>query len=260
MHVAYIHPVFAAKQCVTAHHIGKGRFGLNVVSGNHNPDMYGIPAMEHDAAYDYTEEWVTIVKRIWNENAPFDYSGRYFDLKNVLSKPKPYGGVAPMLISAGHSHRGREFAMKHADALFTAITEMRNAREEVTTARAASPDGERVPVYGSSHLVCRPTRKEADEYYHYLVHELGDWTGMDGALARWLRDRTLPVAAEVDRLKEDGSSAGWARSSPSAVTTMSPKRTGSCTRPGSTGSPSGCSTTPIRSSACAMRCCRDSSA
>ncbi len=201
VHVAYIHPVFAAKQCVTAHHIGRGRFGLNVVSGNHNPGMYGITPLDHDTAYDYTEEWVTIVKRIWNEKAPFDYNGRFFNLTDVFAKPKPYGGTAPMLISAGHSHRGRAFAIAHADALFTAITELRNAREEVSTARAASPDGESVPVYGSSHLVCRPTRKEADEYYHYLVHELGDWTGMDFALERWLRDRTVPVA-EVDRLKE----------------------------------------------------------
>lgn len=201
VHVAYIHPVFAAKQTVTAHHIGRGRFGLNVVSGNHDAAMFGMPVEDHDALYDYTEEWVTIVKRLWNERAPFDYSGRYFDLKNVFGKPKPYGGQAPMLISAGHSHRGRAFAMMHADSLFTAITEMRNAREEVSTARAASPVGERVPVYGSSHLVCRPTRKEADEYYHYMVHELGDWTGMDDALARWLRGRTMPIA-EVERLKE----------------------------------------------------------
>jgi FMNH2-dependent dimethyl sulfone monooxygenase len=201
VHVAYIHPVFAAKQCVTAHHIGRGRFGLNVVSGNHNPGMYGIKPLDHDAAYDYTEEWVTIVKRIWSEKAPFDYSGKYFNLKDVFLKPKPYGDKAPMLISAGHSHRGRAFAMEHADSLFTAITELRNAREEISTAREASPGGERVPVYGSSHLVCRPTRKEAEEYYHYLVHELGDWTGMDGALERWLRDRTVPIA-DIQRLKE----------------------------------------------------------
>ncbi|MGA2396353.1 MAG: LLM class flavin-dependent oxidoreductase [Candidatus Lustribacter sp.] len=201
VHVAYFNPVVAAKQCITAHHIGSGRFGLNVVSGNHTPGMFGVPAQEHDAAYDYTEEWVTIVKRIWNERVPFDYNGRYFNLKEVLSKPRPYGDQAPMLISAGHSHRGRAFAMEHADALFTAITEMRNAREEVSTARANSPGGERVPVYSSSHLVCRPTRKEADEYYHYLVHELGDWDDMDALLARWLRDRTLPIA-DIDRLKE----------------------------------------------------------
>jgi alkanesulfonate monooxygenase SsuD/methylene tetrahydromethanopterin reductase-like flavin-dependent oxidoreductase (luciferase family) len=163
--------------------------------------MFGTPVQDHDVAYDYTEEWVTIVKRIWKEDAPFDYSGRYFDLKGVLAKPKPYGGKAPTLISAGHSHRGRAFAMEHADALFTAITEMGNAAEEISTARAASTAGEIVPVYGSSHLVCRPTRKEADEYYHYLVYELGDWNGMDDLFARWLANRTLPVK-DVQRLKE----------------------------------------------------------
>jgi len=33
LHVTFISPIFAAKQIVTADHIGKGRFGLNIVSG-----------------------------------------------------------------------------------------------------------------------------------------------------------------------------------------------------------------------------------
>jgi alkanesulfonate monooxygenase SsuD/methylene tetrahydromethanopterin reductase-like flavin-dependent oxidoreductase (luciferase family) len=33
LHVAFVSPVFAAKQMVTADHIGGGRFGLNIVSG-----------------------------------------------------------------------------------------------------------------------------------------------------------------------------------------------------------------------------------
>ncbi len=201
LHVDYINPVFAAKQCVTAHHIGSGRFGLNVVSGTPAREMFGIEAGDHDAQYDYTEEWVKIAKRIWTEDEPFDHDGEYFHLKNVLIKPKPFGGVPPMLISAGHSHRGRGFAINHADALFTAITELRNAQEEARAARAMSTDGNYVPIYGSSHLVCKATRKEADEYYHYLVYELGDWTGMDQALESWLKGRTMPIA-EVDRLKE----------------------------------------------------------
>lgn len=201
--VAYMNPVIGAKQCVTVHHVGKGRFGLNVVSGSHPKDgpMVGVKPGHHDADYDYTGEWITIAKRIWSEHAPFDHTGEYFDLKNVLIKPKPYGGERPMVISAGHSHRGRQFAMEHADALFTAITEMRNAREELSTARAASTDDEYVPIYGSSHLCARATRKEAEEYYHYIVHELGDWTGMDDNLANWLRGRTVPIA-DLERLKE----------------------------------------------------------
>ena len=203
LHVAYVNPVFAAKQCVTAHHIGSGRFGLNIVSGTLASDfeMFGLTPGTHDSQYDYTEEWVTVAKRVWSDAAPFDHAGTYFNLKHVLGKPKPYGGQLPMLISAGHSHRGRGFAMKHADALFTAITEMGNAAEELHTARAMSPNGAYVPIYGSSHLVCRPTRKEAEEYYHHLVYELGDWTGMDESIARWLQNRTVPVA-EVQRIKE----------------------------------------------------------
>lgn len=202
LHVSYANPVFAAKQCVTAHHIGNGRFGLNVVSGNREHEMLGLGTpLDHDRQYDYTEEWVTIVKRIWTEAAPFDYAGTYFNLKNVLSKPKPYGHKSPMLISAGHSHRGRRFALQHCDALFTAITELPNAPEELRSARAEAAAGAYLPIYGSSHLVCRPTRKEAEEYYHHLVYDLGDWTGIDDSLARWLKERTMPNK-DIQRLKE----------------------------------------------------------
>lgn len=203
LHVAYVNPVFAAKQIVTTHHIGAGRFGLNVVSGTVAKDfaMFGLTPGAHDAQYDYTEEWVTIAKRIWTEAVPFDYDGQYFQLRQVLGKPKPYGGQSPMLISAGHSHRGRAFAMRHADALFTSLTELDNVEEELRMARASTDDGERVPIYGSGHLVCRPTRKEADDYYHYLVYELGAWDGVEEAVAKRMRNRTMPFAS-IERLKE----------------------------------------------------------
>ncbi len=105
VHVPLISPIFAAKQMVTADHVGKGRFGLNIVSGWNEGEfaMFGRPLNPHDLRYAYTEEWLTIVKRVWSETEPFDFTGRYFDLKNVLLKPKPYGGSRPVLISAGNS-------------------------------------------------------------------------------------------------------------------------------------------------------------
>ena len=60
LHVAFVNPVFAAKQMVTADHIGHGRFGLNVVSG-WNPiefGMMGVALGDHDGRYDYSEEWL----------------------------------------------------------------------------------------------------------------------------------------------------------------------------------------------------------
>jgi FMNH2-dependent dimethyl sulfone monooxygenase len=203
LHVAYINPVFAAKQIVTAHHIGRGRFGLNIVSANRPPDfaLMGLPPSDHDASYDYTEEWLTIAKRLWREAAPFDHDGPFFHLRGAISKPKPYGGEYPMLISAGHSHRGRAFAMEHTDALFTSITELENAPQELEMARTSHPSGREIPIYGSSHLVCRPTRAEADDYYHYVVYELGDWQGINESVESGMRNRVMPYAS-MERYKE----------------------------------------------------------
>ena len=85
LHVAFVNPVFAAKQIVTADHIGKGRFGLNIVSGWNSGefDMFGILFKDHDKRYAYTEEWLDIVKRIWSQAEPFDFDGVNFKLKGV---------------------------------------------------------------------------------------------------------------------------------------------------------------------------------
>lgn len=120
----------------------------------------------------------------------------------MLVKPKPYGGQAPVLISAGASSRGRAFALRHADALFTAISNFDTLEEELRVARATVADGRRVPVYASGHLISKPTRKETDDYYHYLVYELGDWRGVDEVAEHRMRNRTIPYRS-IQELKEN---------------------------------------------------------
>ena len=70
VHMSLINPIFAAKQMVTADHVGEGRFGVNLVAGWNvgEHEMFGLEIREHDERYDYAEEWLTIVKRVWAEN------------------------------------------------------------------------------------------------------------------------------------------------------------------------------------------------
>ena len=44
VHAPLFHPIIAAKQCVTADHIGQGRFGLNIVAGWNEGEfeMFGV--------------------------------------------------------------------------------------------------------------------------------------------------------------------------------------------------------------------------
>jgi FMNH2-dependent dimethyl sulfone monooxygenase len=193
VHVPLVNPVFAAKSCVTADHVGRGRFGLYVVSGWNTDEfgMFGKQMLDHDDRYGFTEEWVTIVKKIWSEPGPFAFSGKHFNLTNVGGKPKPYGGARPLLMSAGSSPAGRAFACRHVDCLFMVIADENKIADEVTSIRAGRND---IGVYASGHLMCRATPKETKEYYHYLVHEKGDWAAAEEAISRRLKGdtRSLP--------------------------------------------------------------------
>jgi len=185
LHVAFVNPVFAAKQMVTADHIGHGRFGLNVVSG-WNPIEFGMMGVElgdHDGRYDYSEEWLTIVKRIWSEDKPFDFDGHHYKLKAVMAKPKPWWGSRPILVSAGNSKTGSDFAARNADCLFTTVPgKHEELQPKLKAFRDAAPPGQLRNIFASCHLMVRRTRKEAEDYHHYIVYEQGDWESAEYAL------------------------------------------------------------------------------
>jgi len=199
LHISLIHPVFAAKQIVTADHIGKGRFGLNMVAGwnEYEFGMFGKDLLEHDERYVYAEEWMTIVKRVWTEDKQFDFKGKYFDLRGVLGKPHPYGGRRPLLMSAGSSPAGRAFAARNVDCLFMVIHDVNRLAQDTAEVRAMA--GRQAGVFASSHLIARPTRREADEYHHYIVHEMGDWEGAEFMLQSRLSGGSRSVPEETMR-------------------------------------------------------------
>src|SRR5581483_1224449 len=112
VHVPLFHPVVAAKQMVTCDHVGEGRFGLNIVVGSKalEFEMFGRPLAAHELRYEQAQEWISIVRRLWTEDADFDFPGAYYQLKAARSKPKPYGGTMPLLLNAGPSPTGQAFA------------------------------------------------------------------------------------------------------------------------------------------------------
>ncbi|MEC7489835.1 MAG: LLM class flavin-dependent oxidoreductase [Pseudomonadota bacterium] len=182
VHVALVNPVFAAKQMVSADLAGRGRFGLNMVSGWNvgEHSMFGIQIREHDQRYAFTEEWLEIVERIWAGIRPFYFRGKFFDLKGVESWPKPYGNERPMLVSAGNSPVGRDFALRRADCVFMGIREIGGLASEISAMKKIEPSPRL--YFGCGNLIIRPTQKEAEDYYHYLIDEMGDWSAVDHAL------------------------------------------------------------------------------
>lgn len=182
VHTAFHHPVVAAKQLATADQIGSGRAGLNIVAGWHAPEyeMLGLSLPgDHDTRYALAQEWWDIVARIWASDDPFDHDGRFFQLKHVVGAPKPAGGRIP-IINAGSSRQGRSFAARNADRAFTVVAGPQDGAEVVTQIRAEARACHRdVGVFTLGHVVCRPSRAQAQEFLRYYADERADWPAVD---------------------------------------------------------------------------------
>jgi FMNH2-dependent dimethyl sulfone monooxygenase len=198
VHAPLFHPIIAAKEMVTADHIGEGRFGLNIVVGWNEGEfeMFGVAQREHDVRYDYAQEWIDAIKRIWSERATFDFTGNFIKLKAVRAEPKPYGGRRPIIMNAGASPTGRAFAVKNCDAFFmqaSRVSVVETAERVAAVKALAHEHGREIGVYTVGVIICRPTRREAEDYHHYCVVEQADWSAVDNLLA--LRNVTPQTVA-----------------------------------------------------------------
>jgi alkanesulfonate monooxygenase SsuD/methylene tetrahydromethanopterin reductase-like flavin-dependent oxidoreductase (luciferase family) len=188
VHAPLFHPVIAAKQMVTADHIGEGRFGLNIVVGWNEDEfeMFGVKQREHDMRYEYAQEWIDVIKLIWSDRDHFDFDGEFLKLKSVRGYPKPYGGTLPPIMNAGASATGRAFAVRNCDAFFmqaSRVSVAETAQRVAEVKAEAAGYGRDVSVFTVGVITCRPTRKEADDYHHYTVVEQADWSAVDNLLA-----------------------------------------------------------------------------
>jgi alkanesulfonate monooxygenase SsuD/methylene tetrahydromethanopterin reductase-like flavin-dependent oxidoreductase (luciferase family) len=189
VHAPLFHPIIAAKQFVTADQVGQGRFGLNIVVGWNEDEfqMFGVTQREHEARYDYAQEWIEAVKRAWGPEQEFDFQGSFIKLHKVRAKPKPFGGTRPLIMNAGASPTGRAFAIRNCDAFFTQAsrTSMAETAETVKSAKAdARALGRDLDVYTVGVVTCKPTQKEAEEYYRHCTIENADWSAVDGILGK----------------------------------------------------------------------------
>src|SRR5205814_7406908 len=98
VHAALIAPLIAAKEFVTADHIGEGRFGLNLVCGWNEGEfeMFGATLRDHEARYAYAQEWLDVVKLAWSPREDFDFAGQFIRLRGGRAYPEPYGGTCPL--------------------------------------------------------------------------------------------------------------------------------------------------------------------
>ena len=147
----YSDPFTVARQFATIDHVSNGRAGWNIVTSPLEGSALNYSRPEHpqhDLRYRMADEFLEVTKGLWDsweegafvrnkETGQFidpsrmhrlDHQGEFYSVQGPLALSRSKQG-RPVLIQAGSSEAGRNFASKHADVIFTGQGSIPAARE-----------------------------------------------------------------------------------------------------------------------------------
>jgi alkanesulfonate monooxygenase SsuD/methylene tetrahydromethanopterin reductase-like flavin-dependent oxidoreductase (luciferase family) len=115
-----------------------------------------------------------------------------YNLKAAFNQP--HGVQArPVLLNAGRSPRGREFAAKHCDIAFCSAHNPGALKKDIEEQRkeARTQFGKEIQVWMSAYVVLKDTVKEAEAYAHDYIVTQGD----DAPVQNIIRNNAIDTKA-----------------------------------------------------------------
>ena len=122
------HPVLLAKQVITIDHISTGRLDVGFGAGWYEPEhrMFGLDFYEAKQRVDRFHEAVQVVDTLLT-NEVSSFAGKFYQLNEAASRPRPVQQPRPPLLLAGHRPRMLRIAAQYAETWnsFGTVDEMR---------------------------------------------------------------------------------------------------------------------------------------
>ncbi|HEY5855318.1 MAG TPA: LLM class flavin-dependent oxidoreductase [Aldersonia sp.] len=138
----YSDPYTLARKFASLDHISKGRAGWNIVTsaGADEAANFGLDSIPaHEGRYARADEFLDVTLALWDSWEPgsvqldatsgtfadparvhsIDHDGPRFRVRGPLNSPRSPQG-RPLLVQAGSSESGKDFAARYAEAVFTA--------------------------------------------------------------------------------------------------------------------------------------------
>lgn len=198
----YYAPFHVARTFATLDHLSGGRAAWNVVTSVNDSEAQNFgfdETIDHDQRYDRADEFLEATNALWDtweddalildrERGLFadpskvhelNHKGEWFQVRGPLTVPRPPQG-RPVLLQAGSSGRGRDFAARWAELIFTGDPNIEIARAHYKDQKERIALGGRDPatvkMCPMAYAVVGESRAQAEEREQMLLHDLIDPT------------------------------------------------------------------------------------
>jgi FMN-dependent oxidoreductase (nitrilotriacetate monooxygenase family) len=211
---SYSDPFNLARRLLTLDRISGGRLGWNVVTtaGDLAPRNFGRDAAPaHAERYERAAEFVDVVLALWRsfpedaiigdrESGEFldlervrtiDHNGHFFRVRGPLNVPSSAQGH-PVIVQAGASEDGKQFAARYAEAIFTVAKSLADGQAFSAELKRRARDAGRDPagvvvlpgistVIGGTEAEAHERRRAMEDLVHpeYALGRLGELLGVD---------------------------------------------------------------------------------
>ncbi|MGV0736876.1 LLM class flavin-dependent oxidoreductase [Mycobacterium syngnathidarum] len=196
----YYAPFHVARTFATLDHLSRGRAAWNVVTSVNDSEAqnFGLDThLGHDERYNRADEFLDVVAGLWDtweddaiqhNRASGQYAdpskvhelghvGQYFSSRGPLTVPRTPQG-RPVILQAGSSGRGREFASRWADLIFTGDPGIDVARSHYMDQKARIADAGRDPasvrICPMAYAVVGESESHAKEREDMFLNDLVD--------------------------------------------------------------------------------------
>ena len=171
---SYSDPFTVARQFASLDHLSGGRAAWNMVTSSDaftGENFRRGGYLAHVDRYHRADEFVTVARKFWDgwDRGDVVHHGTQFDVRGAAPlPPSPQGH--PVLLQAGDSGEGRDFAAAQADAIFTRHGSLESGRAFYADVKRRAADRGRNPdhlkVFPGAAAVVGDTTAEAQEKAH----------------------------------------------------------------------------------------------
>lgn len=208
-------PVELARQLASIDHLSGGRVGWNVVTSSdafHGGNFRRGGYLAYPERYERAEEFVRIAKHLWDSWADdalvadtrrgrfadpdriarVAHQGKHFAVDTTPTVPRSPQGY-PVIVQAGDSPAGRDFAAANAEVIFTRHSEYAEGRAFYADVHerlaAAGRSGDSLLIMPGATFIVGDTDAEARDLSREVAHaQISPQTALAWLEAIWGRD------------------------------------------------------------------------
>ena len=109
-------PTLTARAAATLDHVTNGRVALHIITGGSDAEQTRDGDwLDHDTRYRRTDEYLSVLRRMWTAPEPFDHDGEFYRFAKAFSEVKPLQPGSIPLYFGGASGAAATVAAQHCD-------------------------------------------------------------------------------------------------------------------------------------------------